>query len=361
MDGEAWASTVSGASHPLARARIRIREPAGTGSAPCRRPGLRCLWATCGHSSTLLTPKSRRLPPRRGLLSAGRPCAVRRAPRSRGLRAWLPGGRVGGLRLLLRILAGLTQNKVVQDVRRLGQTERALTCSSQLRRTNLAERDRRAGGLGLPDPPLRVPSACLPTRRGTCSEPLLESVDEATWPGYVRQEHAEARWGTKPSRHVAVPCWATAAPRLGAEERREPALAVDLQSSGGMSYDLRARPSPEKGTHTASDHHYSPRSNIISRLQIKRQSGIHKAMGPPMTTAGTGMESRSPHSSTAWLQSNTAGLTGVLTNADESAVPNHVEGQGYRGLEGRHNAVVALPAEQIERLSRSSTSSAPKP
>ncbi len=247
----------------------------------------------------------------------------------------------GLLRKLLQIV-GLTRNKVIQDIKAYARNN---NLNISLSNPEALFRDRTGVTLGseyLARQLIRVFSHTA----DNISVPLLEALNQATWPGYIRQERAK-RMGHEAEYRLACllrDCGLPFAP----EAKAENPLCRDLQISG-MSYDLVA-PSAERALlrvvatiHTANIGQYGESKDD---LEIRKALAAIKSEGLNGVVLlafidGVGFES------------NRAGLTGVLANAHEFCQFRTIWKAGVIAASlSKRRATVALPKAQHDRFSK---------
>lgn len=210
------------------------------------------------------------------------------------------------VRRLLQIV-GLTRNKIVQDIKAYIRVNGHNVAVSTPEAIFRSKDGGRLGGEYLAKQIIRVFSHS----KGSVSDGLLEALNQATWPGYIRQERAK-RMGHEAEYRVACllkDCGLAFAPA----EKAENPLCRDIQIDG-MSYDLVSPSGSDARMRVVATVHTA---NIGQYGESKDDLEIRKAI-QAMTKAGD----RDRVTLLAFIdgvgfESNAAGLTGVLTNADE--------------------------------------------
>lgn len=242
---------------------------------------------------------------------------------------------------LLLQMTGLTRNKIIQDLKAYARSEnmnialsspRALfgsTTGAQLASEYLARQLIRTFGAS-----------------GSITSTMLETVNQATWPGYIRQERAK-RMGHEAEYRIACllrDCRIPFAP----EEKAENPLCRDIKINE-VSYDL-VSPSANNAAlrikstvHTANIGQYGESKDDLEIREaadaIEKENGRGRKITLLGFIDGVGFES------------NRAGLDGVLSTADEfcqfrtiwkaAAIAANKSGEAIR---------VALPEQQLERF-----------
>jgi len=244
------------------------------------------------------------------------------------------------LRKLLQ-LTGLTRNKIVQDIKGVVRQDRLKVSTSsavslfntvlgaKLASEYLAHQIHRVFAAG----------------HESIDAEVLEAVNQATWPGYIRQERAK-RMGHEAEFRLAClmkDCRLGFAPA----EKAENPMCRDT-SIDGMSYDL-VSPSADRAlmrviatVHTANIGQYGESKDeleIRKAIAAMERAGDRQAVVLLAFIDGVGFES------------NRAGLNGVLRQADEfcqfrtiwkaAVIAAHKQEQKIR---------VALPRTQITRF-----------
>lgn len=244
------------------------------------------------------------------------------------------------VRLLLQ-LTGLTRNKIIQDIKAFVRQEGINVSLSSPGAIFRTEAGAKLGSEYLAAQIHRV----FAHAADRVSEPLLESLNQATWPGYIRQERAK-RMGHEAEYRIACllrDCGLAFEP----EEKAENPLCRDIQI-GGMSYDLVSPSARDARLRVASTVHTS---NLGQYGESKDDLEIRKAIDA-MTTAGD----RDDVTLLAFIdgvgfESNAAGLNGVLMNADEFCQFRTIWKAGViAASKVRRATVVALPSEQLQRF-----------
>lgn len=204
-------------------------------------------------------------------------------------------------------ITGLTRNKIVQDVKAYVRHERLRVSTSSAATLFNTDLGAELGSRYLAEQLHRV-FGHLDVK---ITPGLLEAINQATWPGYIRQERAK-RMGHEAEYRLAC-LFSDCGIPFQPEEKAENPLCRDVVI-GGMSYDL-VSPSATNAllrivstVHTANIGQYGESKDD---LEIKKAvNAIKKAGGRERVTLlafidGVGFES------------NRAGLSGVLSNADE--------------------------------------------
>jgi hypothetical protein len=206
-------------------------------------------------------------------------------------------------------LVGLTRNKLVTDVEAIGKA--AGVIEAPARTYDALPRKPQHWPLALGELASRFravfgPSAAVADedRAG-----VIETVNLATWPGYIRQERAK-RQGHEAEGRLARICAAVGVPFAPAEKATQD-IAADVQING-ISFDLVF---PDVR---------SPRACVISTVHTANigQYGESKDAGD-IAVAKEALATLDPKPLIIALadglgfRSNRAGLEGVLTTADE--------------------------------------------
>jgi len=208
---------------------------------------------------------------------------------------------------LLQVV-GLTRNKIIQDIKPIVRLEK--TKGVSLSSPQVIFNSTRGAELGseyLARQCIRV----FGHTKGQITAGVLEAINQATWPGYIRQERAK-RMGHEAEYRLACllkDCDLAFSP----VEKAENPLCRDVIIDG-MSYDL-VSPSEKSAlmrvvatVHTANIGQYGESKDdleIRKAITAMEESGDRDQVTLLAFIDGVGFES------------NTAGLTGVLTNADE--------------------------------------------
>jgi len=207
--------------------------------------------------------------------------------------------------LVYRLLqiAGLTRNKILQDIKAYVRSRHLDVSTSSPESLFNADLGADLGSQYLAKQLCRVfGHICKPM-----SPVLLEAVNQATWPGYIRQERAK-RMGHEAEYRMAClfkDCGIPFAP----EEKAENPLCRDILIDG-MSYDLvspsaaDARLRVLATVHTANIGQYGESKDdleIRKAVSAMRKAGDRDRITLLAFIDGVGFES------------NRAGLTGVLT------------------------------------------------
>lgn len=244
----------------------------------------------------------------------------------------------GLLRRLLQ-LVGLTRNKILQDIKgyaRNNQIAVSLSTPESMFRNTVGAR---LGSEYLATQLIRVFGHATPP-----STDVLETLNQATWPGYIRQERAK-RMGHEAEYRLAClmrDCGIPFAP----EEKAENPLCRDVQIDG-MSYDLvvpserRALMRVVATVHTA---------NIGQYGESKDDLEIRKALTAIAAADMKGVVLMAFIDGVGF-ESNRAGLTGVLTNADEFCQFRTIwKAAIIAGFVSKLSTTVAIPATQHARF-----------
>ena len=209
--------------------------------------------------------------------------------------------------LLLIQLCGLTRNKIIQDLKaasRAKQIDISFSSPAALFKKSVGA-DLASEYLAAHVIRVFKPAA------NRIDRGLLEAVNQATWPGYIRQERAK-RMGHEAEYRLACvlrDCGLSFQP----EERAENPLCNDVQIDG-VSYDLvapsNARPLVlvKATVHTANIGQYGESKDHLEILEAKQTIDKNPRESRPILVAlidGVGFES------------NRDGLNGVLQNSDE--------------------------------------------
>ena len=214
-----------------------------------------------------------------------------------------------GIFLVLQI-CGLTRNKIISDLKAIVKTtgSRHTVPANQ---THLATR----GIWELAGPYLatRLKATLEPLVSLEYAEPALQAVNQATWPGYIRQERAK-RQGHEAERRIAELLLSLSIPFEPIDKADRP-LSGDVQIAG-ISFDLvvpdtsNPRLCIKSTVQTANIGQFGESKTHLEIEQAKKVLQSKYSLNPPMLVAfidGVG------------FHSNTAGLHGVLGSADEFA------------------------------------------
>ena len=243
------------------------------------------------------------------------------------------------LRLLMQ-LVGLTRNKIVQDLKAFSRST-GEKFSTSTAKSILNHKVGRIYGLEyLGRQVLRV----FGPAKGAITPQLLEAVNQATWPGYIRQERAK-RMGHEAEGRVATllkDCKLDFAP----EDKAENPLCGDLKI-GGISYDL-VSPSAEKPSlrikstvHSSNIGQYGQSKDDLEVREAKRSIAEQAASGVTLLAFIDGVG----------FESNSAGLNGVLGNADEFCQFRTIwKAAVIAASKVRRSLTVALPPDQLEHF-----------
>lgn len=239
-------------------------------------------------------------------------------------------------------LTGLTRNKIIQDIKAYVRSERlavALSSPVALLRHPLG------GELGaryLAKQLIRV----FGKAKGAISQTLLEALNQATWPGYIRQERAK-RMGHEAEYRLARLLHDCELPFAPAEKSDNP-LCRDIQI-GGMSYDLVSPGSEDARLRFVATVHTA---NIGQYGESKDELEIRKAVN---AIAGEG---RTDVILVAFIdgvgfESNRAGLTGVLRQAHEFCQFRTIWKAAVLAAHvSERECTVALPRAQHEQFAK---------
>lgn len=204
-------------------------------------------------------------------------------------------------------LVGLTRNKIVQDIKAYVRASRLRVSTSSGQAIFNHPQGRPLATMYLAQQVRRV----FGPASGKVSDAMLETLNQATLPGYIRQERAK-RMGHEAEYRLAClfrDCGLGFAPEEKAENPLCRAAVID-----GMSYDLvspslnNARLRVVSTVHTANIGQYGESKD---ELEIRKAIAAMKRAGDRQSTVllafvdGVGFES------------NRAGLDGVLSQADE--------------------------------------------
>ena len=234
-------------------------------------------------------------------------------------------------------LAGLTRNKILQDLKAHARNTGLGVSTSSAARLFATEDGRALASEYIARQLIRV----FAPARGHVTNELLEVTNQATWPGYIRQERAK-RMGHEAEYRIACllrDCELPFAP----EEKAENPLCRDVQYLG-ISYDIvsphATRPLVvvKATVHTANIGQYGQsKDHLEVAAAVDSIRAARKRVTLLALVDGVGFES------------NRAGLNGVLENADEFAQ--------FRTLwkvaavvahrAAKRKTVVALPADQF--------------
>ncbi len=237
------------------------------------------------------------------------------------------------LRRILQVV-GLTRNKIIQDIKGFARAEQIDISLSTPEALFNSVRGSKLASEYLAKQLIRVFGH---TAQGVSAE-ALEVANQATWPGYIRQERAK-RSGHEAEYRLACLLSDCGLP-FEPEEKADNPLCRDVLIDG-MSYDLV---SPSKGkallrvvatVHTANIGQYGESKDD---LEIRKAIAAIERAGDRRSTTllafidGVGFES------------NTAGLNGVLENADEFCQFRTIwKAAVIAASKSGRNATVALP------------------
>lgn len=210
------------------------------------------------------------------------------------------------LRRLLQVV-GLTRNKIVQDIKafiRVNGQQVAVSTPEAIFRSKAGSE---LGSQYLAKQIIRV----FAHSKGSVSDGLLEALNQATWPGYIRQERAK-RMGHEAEYRVACllkDCGLEFAP----VEKAENPLCRDIIING-MSYDLVSPSGSDARVRVVATVHTA---NIGQYGESKDDLEIRKAIQAMVKAGDRDRVTLVAFIDGVGFESNAAGLTGVLTNADE--------------------------------------------
>jgi hypothetical protein len=204
-------------------------------------------------------------------------------------------------------LAGLTRNKILQDLK-------GATAGSGMKiPSTAAHLHRRPDVWRLAGPylakRLRTVLASLTPASGIALAGAIEALNQATWPGWIRQERAK-RQGHEAEHRLAV-LMASLEIQFQPEEKADNPLCRDAQIDG-ISFDLvvphlmAPRLCFKATVHTSNIGQYGESKDALEVAEAK--SSFSRMTEPPVLMAlidGVG------------FRSNRAGLDGVLEGADE--------------------------------------------
>ena len=223
----------------------------------------------------------------------------------KGLDAAIATDNEKAIRLLQ--LVGLTRSKLLQDVKagaRAAHRKLPVSSTSALFRS---DEGRRIVASRLADRVLKVFGGFKTDIPAT----VLEALNQATWPGFIRQARAK-RQGHEAERRLAALLTLCGLPFEPKEKATNP-LCPDAQVDG-VSYDVVSPSvaSPllriKSTVHTAVIGQYGESKDDLEISQAA--SSIRKSPGAKDTTLMALVDG-------VGLESNRAGLDGVLTHADE--------------------------------------------
>jgi len=240
-------------------------------------------------------------------------------------------------------LVGLTRNKILQDVKAVVRQDRLRVSTSTPEAIFNTDVGATLGACYLARQLQRVFSSAAVR----IEDALLETVNQATWPGYIRQERAK-RMGHEAEFRLACllkDCGLPFAP----QEKAENPLCRDV-TVGEMSYDL-VSPSSERAlmrilstVHTANIGQYGESKDdleIRKAIAAMERAGDRKQATLVAFLDGVGFES------------NRAGLDGVLSRADEFCQFRTIwKAVVIAAACSKRSATVALPADQVLRFGR---------
>lgn len=210
------------------------------------------------------------------------------------------------VRRLLQIV-GLTRNKIIQDIKayvRVNGEEVSLSSPEAIFNSDIGAN---LGSGYLAQQIIRVFSHA----KGQVTPGMLEALNQATWPGYIRQERAK-RMGHEAEYRLACllrDCGLAFAPG----EKAENPLCSDIIIDG-MSYDLVSPSATDPKLRIVATVHTA---NIGQYGESKDDLEIRKAITAMETAGDRGDVTLMAFIDGVGFESNTAGLTGVLANADE--------------------------------------------
>lgn len=210
------------------------------------------------------------------------------------------------LRRLLQIV-GLTRNKIIQDIKafvRVNGQDVSLSSPEAIFNSAIGSK---LGSEYLAQQIIRV----FAHAKGQVTPGMLEALNQATWPGYIRQERAK-RMGHEAEYRLACllrDCGLMFAP----EEKAENPLCSDIIIDG-MSYDLVSPSVADARLRIVATVHTA---NIGQYGESKDDLEIRKAIAAMEAAGDRNRVTLLAFIDGVGFESNTAGLTGVLTNADE--------------------------------------------
>jgi hypothetical protein len=210
------------------------------------------------------------------------------------------------LPLLLHV-TGLTRNKIIQDIKAFARSTNTSVSLSSPRSLFGSTTGARLGSEYLARQLMRTFGAS-----GTVTPAMLEAINQATWPGYIRQERAK-RMGHEAEYRITCllrDCKLPFAP----EEKAENPLCRDIKIND-VSYDL-VSPSASDATlrikstvHTANIGQYGESKDDLEIREAAEAIAEENADGASITLLG--------FIDGVGFESNRAGLDGVLSKADE--------------------------------------------
>ncbi len=210
------------------------------------------------------------------------------------------------LHLLLQ-LTGLTRNKIIQDLKAYARSTTTVISLSSPRAIFNSAKGTQLASEYLARQLFRTFGASGPVTRE-----LLEAVNQATWPGYVRQERAK-RMGHEAEYRIACLFRDCKLPFEPVEKAVNP-LCKDIQI-GNVSYDL-VSPSARSASlrikstvHTANLGQYGESKDALEIREAAETIARENAAGASITLLG--------FIDGVGFESNRAGLDGVLEHADE--------------------------------------------
>ena len=214
----------------------------------------------------------------------------------------------GRLFEVLLQVCGLTRNKILQDIKAsAGEERRGLRLSNHLGLVTHAATWKLAG----PYLAAKLRRVLHPPEVEKKEHLVFEALNQATWPGYIRQERA------KRSGHEAEYRIATLLSNCGIpfvpEEKADNPLCRDAQFNG-VSFDIivPGRDGPlvcvKSTVHTANIGQYGESKDALEVDEARRMiDGLPKSQRPTLVGFIDGIG----------FESNMAGLRGVLKETDE--------------------------------------------
>lgn len=242
------------------------------------------------------------------------------------------------LRQLLQIV-GLTRNKIIQDIKAYARANKVNVSLSSPERLFNTVKGATLGSEYLARQVVRVFGGAY-----HINEDMLQAINQATWPGYIRQERAK-RMGHEAEyrlacvlRDINLPF----EPLMKAENPLCPDILID-----GMSYDLIS-PSESKPlmrvvstVHTANIGQYGESKDDLEIRKALKAIGSDSRVTLLAFIDGVGFES------------NRAGLQGVLSNAHEFCQFRTIwKAAAIAARKSRLDIEIALPEIQIDRFQK---------
>lgn len=244
---------------------------------------------------------------------------------------------------LLLQMTGLTRNKIIQDIKAFARSTCTTVSLSSLRSLFGSPTGAKLGSEYLARQLIRTYG-----NSDSVSPSMLEAINQATWPGYIRQERAK-RMGHEAEYRIACLLRDCKLPFAPAEKAENP-LCRDVKIHG-VSYDVIS-PSASNATlrikstvHTANIGQYGESKDDLEIREAAQAIAAEKAEGMDITLLG--------FIDGVGFESNRAGLDGVLSNTDEFCQFRTIwKAAAIAANKTRQALTAALPADQISHFKK---------